>query len=345
MQIKRVIVLGLVLFVPSIGAVPWTWLHTKRFDARELSSMRDKTQVSVAHSDTPAFTQLVLSFNARLPEKGYLSFSVQARSRNTGQWLETHHMLDWGAGISKSYDSIGGASSCHHVRLEVPRFARGYRVKIQAHDGAEVTSLRALSICLSDFSKFSDAVPALASLAPVVIDSVAAYSQMTIEHERAHHMCSPTSLSMLLSFLLEQPINPAHTAQAVYDTGLDAYGSWPMTVAHAYQFCQSKQPSERDWCYWAVTRMSSFTDLHAQLVRGIPVMVSVRGSIPGAAKVYPHGHLLLVIGYDARNRKVICHDPAFDHPDKVRVSYDVKPFIQAWGRSHNLAIIVDPIRA
>lgn len=345
MQMRRLIVLGLLFLAPRAWATSWTWLHAKRFDTRELLSGREKNQISMAHSDTPAFTQLILSFNALMPEKGHLSFFIQARSKRTGQWLEMHRMLDWGPEVSRSYNNVGNQSSCHHVRLEVPRYASGYRIKIQGHSGADVAALRALSVCISDLSKFSETVPDVASLNHVVIDTVPAYSQMTIDHARASHMCSPTSLSMLLGFLLEQQVNPAETARAVHDVGLDAYGSWAITVAHAYNFCRTKEPIERDWCYWAVTRLPSFADIHAHLNRGIPVMVSVRGSIPGAAKVYPHGHHLLVVGYDAQQRKVICHDPAFDHPDKVRVSYDLKPFIQAWGRSHNLAIMVDPIRA
>lgn len=337
------IVAGIIICAPLMAGEQWTWLHTKRFDERELNLARSKAQITMAHPDTPAFTQLVLSFNSKELAQGHFSFFVQAKSKN-GQWLEPHHMLDWGNGVARSYNSPGTLSSCHHVRLEVPGMASGYRIRIQAHKGADLGALRALSICISDMNKFSDQVPVIAGYNSVAVDAVQPYSQMKIDHARAPHMCSPTSLSMMLAFLLDEHVNPAETAQGVYDGGLDAYGSWPFTVAYAYQLCHKRQPSEQDWCYWAVTRLPSFADLHAQLQRGIPVIVSVRGAIPGAAKAYPHGHHLVVTGYDARTRKVLCNDPAFDDASKVKVAYDVKPFLQAWARSYNLAIVVDTVR-
>jgi hypothetical protein len=71
-------------------------------------------------------------------------------------------------------------------------------------------------------------------------------------------------------------------------------------------------------------------------------MVSVRGELVGAAKPYNDGHLLLVVGYDAKQKKIICHDPAFEDVSQVAASYDVDGFLKAWARSRNLAYIAAP---
>lgn len=339
----------LILFIVLLGApvqlLSWTWLHTKRFAPKELSHIQHKDQVSFVNINTPAFTQLILSWNAAPLEAGHYSFYVQARSRKTKKWLESHHLMDWGAGIAQSYDRQGHKSQGCHVRLEVPSYADGYRVKIRARNGADITALRALFVNIADMKKFTEPYPEVKERLPsVMVDAVPQYSQMVLDHPRAPHMCSPTSLSMLLGFVFQQSINPLDIAQGVYDVGLGTYGSWPFNAAFAYSVSHQQFP-ETNVPHWAVTRLASFQDLHAHLSRGIPLMVSVRGFIPGAAKPYPSGHLLVPIGYDAHHNKVICHDPAFESDSKVKTSYDLEPFLQAWGRSRNLAIVMVPSKS
>jgi len=322
----------------------WTWLHTKRFDAAELANVKNKHQISFVNTNTPKFTQLILSWNCAPLNTGHLSFYVQARSRKTKKWLEMHHLSDWGANVACSYDRKGTHSQGCHVRLEIPKYADGYRVKIRAKNGADVTSLRALFVNIADMAAFKEPyMPVTELLDSVLVDAVPQYSQMILDHPRAAHMCSPTSLSMLLGFVFQREIDPLNVAQGVYDEGLGTYGSWPFNAAFAYMVSH-KQFVETNVPHWAVTRLGSFKELHAHLQRGIPLMISVRGFIPGSAKPYPSGHLLVPIGYDAKTNRVICHDPAFDAPDKVKVSYDLDPFLQAWGRSRNLAIIMVPAK-
>lgn len=335
----------LIALVSPMQLLSWTWLHTKRFAPKELSHIQHKDHVSFVNINTPHFTQLILSWNAAPLETGYLSFYVQARSRKTKKWLEFHHMMDWGMGIAQSYDRQGSKSQGCHVRLEIPSYADGYRVKIKARNGADISALRALFINIADMKKFTEPYPEIKEQLPsIVVDAVPQYSQMVLDHPRAIHMCSPTSLSMLLGFVFQQTINPLDIAQGVYDIGLGTYGSWPFNAAFAYAISY-KQFQETNVPHWAVTRLASFQELHAHLSRGIPLMVSVRGCIPGAAKPYPSGHLLVPIGYDARENKVICHDPAFESADKVKTAYDLDAFLTAWGRSRNLAIVMVPAKA
>ena len=81
-----------------------------------------------------------------------------------------------------------------------------------------------------------------------------------------------------------------------------------------------------------------------QLAQGIPVTVSVRGTLDGAPKAYDNGHLLVIVGWNAKKKAVICHDPAFDNHQYVLKQYPVQSFIRAWENSRRLAYWVDPVR-
>jgi hypothetical protein len=141
---------------------------------------------------------------------------------------------------------------------------------------------------------------------------------------------------MLISYLLKKQIDAVSFANNVYDSGLCAYGSWPYNIAHAYECCQGNY-------LFSVTRLHSFKQLHDYLKKNIPVVVSVRGNIRGAPQEYVHGHLLVVVGWDQKNRKVICHDPAFATNEQTRVAYDAASFLAAWERSRRLSYITHVI--
>jgi hypothetical protein len=155
---------------------------------------------------------------------------------------------------------------------------------------------------------------------------------MMLNHHKKEVLCSPTSCSMLVSYLMKKRIDPVLFADNAYDAGLNAYGSWPFNVAHAFEVCKGKY-------LFHVERLSSFSSLYHYLRKKIPVVVSVRGKIIGAPKEYNDGHLLLVVGWDQYHKKVICHDPAIAHSKETRVAYDARSFIRAWELSRRLAYI------
>jgi hypothetical protein len=333
---------GLILFcfiaVPFFAQGQWTWVYSKRFQPQELT---EKKNIVFSQTDTPLFSQLILSWNSFRPY-GYFTIFAQARNSATKEWYDAHHMIDWGADVQKSYCSISPrGTGCYHVRLEVNNHAKadGFRIKIEAHDGADLELLKALFVSVSDLQlfaspRYSMIMNQVASLPSVKIEGVPQLSQMILDHPRANNLCSPTSMSMLIGFFKQTFIDPLSVAQKVYDAGLESYGSWPFNAAHAFEACQG----QINFC---VTRLFSFEKLHKQLMRNIPVMVSVRGDLKGAMKPFEHGHLLLVTGWDSKHKKVICHDPASPTNEEAMRRYDISDFLVAWGRSHNLAYIAE----
>lgn len=319
---------------------PWTWLYRKIFSSAELKEHGEKKFCVYQHEDVHPFTQLVFSWNGFRPEKGYCSFWIQERDSKTKRWSSWHKMFDWGEKVQRSYTSYGdGTSTYHHVRLETEngRHSDAFRVSIVSKNDADLSLIKAVSAAISDWDKFASEVgdKQLLKLPSVYVSKVPSFSQMTLNHPRSNHLCSPTSCSMLMAFLRGTPVSPVDFAKKVYDEGLDTFGSWPFNMAHAFERSEGT-------VLFATARFNSFSGLHKRLQKDIPVVVSVRGRIRGAPKVYPSGHLLVVVGFDAHSKKVICHDPAFGSDSQVEVKYALADFLKAWENSNRLAYLAYP---
>jgi hypothetical protein len=340
MSIYRVsiMIFGVFFALPTEAMADWTWFYKKKFSSTEIPLRSEKNQLLFIKEDVPAFTQLVFSWNAVRPAQGYFSFFVSVRDAESMEWTPWLKMMDWGHDIQKSYLSEANGTTHMHVRLEMGKqhLADAFKLRIQVSKGAELSDLKAIAIALSNFEKFTgeDVDVFTLKLPSVYIPDVPLFSQRVLDHPRSDSLCSPTSCAMLTSFLLKNPLDPVAFAEKSYDTGLGVYGSWPFNMAHAFECCGGTM-------FFSVRRLSSFAALHEQLQKKIPVVVSVRGHLDGAAKEMPHGHLLVVVGYDSKQRRVLCHDPAFPSDSEVFKKYRLKSFLAAWERSHRLAYIAE----
>lgn len=284
------------------------------------------------------FNQLIFSWNALRPNNGSFIFSVQVRDNITKRWYPWHRVAQWGKNIQRSFSSTNSQGTQFvYVRLELHgcKVADGFRVRVKAKEGASLSQISTVVVNAVNLFKFNSEIYKRSNytLPSIIINQVPKASQAILNHPKPNALCSPTSTSMLLGFLLKKKINPLKTAKGVHDKGLNAYGSWPFNIAHAYEESKGK-------FNFHVQRLDSFKDLHNYLLQSLPVVVSITGPLSGAASRYKNGHLLVVIGYDRRRRKVICHDPAFTNKSKIQVAYDLKPFLRAWERSRRLAYVV-----
>lgn len=319
----------------------WTWLLKKEFSADNANNNVHNNLV-FAKTDIPKFSQLIFSWNSFRPVKGHFTFFVQVRDAQTKKWHDWHKMIDWGRGIQRSYfnEAPSGTKYCH-VRLEVPHkeYADGLRIKITSNNGADVSLIKSIAVNIVDLAKFKpESLDYLKSYPSVFIDDIPQRSQMQLDHPKGPEMCSPTSCSMLASYLAGSEIDPLFFAGNVYDSGLESYGSWPFNTAHAFEHTGGEN-------IFTVTRLDSFKALYAKLHQGIPVVVSVRGALKGAPKEYNSGHLLVVVGWDNKTGHVLCHDPRFETDDSVLTRYDVDSFCSAWERSRRLAYVAEPAKS
>jgi len=316
----------------------WTWSYGKQFSFLESLKHVKNGRVLFGKNQVNPFSQLIFSFNAFRPASGNFSFYVKTRDAKRKTWGKWHKMIDWGKGIQKSYFSKDTRTKYVYVRLEtdLQNLADAFCLKVEAHNGASLRLVKGLFVCVSDFNKFRNEFfgKRLSSLPSVYVARVPKISQRVLKHPHANCLCSPTSCSMLAGYFNKKKCNACVLANKVFDFGLNVYGSWPCNIAALYNACHGNV------CF-CTKRMNSFEDIHKKLKSNIPVVVSVRGAIKGAPKGYKSGHLMVIVGWDAGERKVICHDPAFYSDKRTFVRYDVKSFLRAWERSHRLAYVAE----
>ena len=315
--------------------VAWSNLYKKVFTVGDKKRLFHKKECIFYHSSA-LFTQLLFSWNAKRPKRGYFRFYVAARDANTKKWYPWHTMIDWGRGVQKSYlNPKKGSTGYYHVRLEIPigHSADAFKISVRPFNGATLSDLDGLFINTIHKKRFkAEHSRNFSKFASAKLTGVPKRSQRILKHPRAKAMCSPTSLSMLTEFLGKKPQDPLEVARKVYDKGLDAYGSWPFNTAYAFELCDG---SHR----FFIQRLNSFRDLHILLQKGIPVIVSVRGSLKGAQKPYKNGHLILVVGWNKEKRHLICHDPAFYSDHETLSHYHINDFLPAWEKSRRLSYV------
>jgi hypothetical protein len=333
--------LVLLLFSPiSLGA--WTELYKKKLASSHGAVEQKRGPVLWQQVTKKPFNQLIFSWNSKRPAKDHFVFEVRVRNAQTHTWYPWHEAVHWGKKVQKTFHTGGkNGTSYVYVRLELPKGERAdaFSLRVTSTNNASLKLLRHLAVSVSDFSLFAAESVAdyQQGYSSLILSGVPQYCQMVLDHKRADTMCSPTSTAMMSAYLAKEELDPLSFAHQVYDTGFDVYGNWLFNVAHAYEASKGKS-------LFYVARLASFRELYQFLKKKIPVVVSVRGSLPGAPRPsYPSGHLIIIIGYDAAAQKVICHDPAAATNADVLRSYPLADFLVAWEKSHRLAYCAEPV--
>ena len=340
---KAVIVLAACLSFSGTlfsSVLPWSVVYKKIYSPVERYHHQFQTILLFTKKETVAFTQLILSWNAFMPETGGITFFVRVHiaGKPDYSWEPWHKAIAWSQTGQRSFFNKGTSATYNHVRLELTEglLADGFEIKVEGDNGARaLQNMYGFFVCVSNYKEFKPELPykAIADLPTILVEGVPKKSQKLIDHPRINALCSPTTLSMLLEFLLKEPIDPLETARNVYDEGLDVFGSWPFNIAYAFEKSQGRY-------FFYTARLSSFAQLHRMLSYGVPVAVSVRGPLKGGRTDYKNGHFVLVVGFDSKHKKVLCYDPAFELLDKVQMEYPIEDFLVAWEKSYRMAYLV-----
>lgn len=341
MRIQMKIALFFLCCMTSFLSAGWASVYHKKISEDEAAEASQANKLLFVKYNVPKFTQLLCSWNADRPKKGHLVFDVQARNARSQKWGAWHHMSEWGNNVQRSHATKSdGFTKYIHVRLEteLSQRADAFRIKVVGAKGASLKAVKGLAVTVVNMHDFkAEAITSrLRTLESVLLKQVPKISQIALNHPDSNRICSPVSCTMLTQYLTGIDINPAVFAKLSYDKGLNAYGSWPFNMAHAFEYCNGK-----NWFY--NTRLNSFADLHKQLARGLPVVVSVRGHLPGAPKPFPLGHLLVVMGWDNKKQEVVCHDPSIEDHQRVLQRYKLADFLASWERSRRLTYWVEPV--
>lgn len=277
------------------------------------------------------FDELILSWNGMRPLSGKWVFWVRLKQKDWSPWLR---YAEWSASSQRTFKSSSDGSwaeSYQDAAYPKNGLCQAFQIKVTAEDGASLATLEALFACTSNLKKYQISPPG--RLSTIHLSNIQGQSQMVLAHPRFLDLCSPTSTSTALNYLIGCPlVDPSVFANKVSDEGFDIYGNWILNTAQAYEELKGSYQ-----CH--VARLNGFQDLHAYLKQSIPVVVSIKGPLPGGALPYSSGHLICVVGYDAEESRVYCVDSAFPSNETTLVSYSLPDFLEAWGRRKNLAYV------
>lgn len=280
--------------------------------------------------DTEPFDELVVSWNATRPEAGEYSIFVSVKILN--RWSEELPYAVWGARGQRTFTSPAKDMPVrtNEDTVEIIGYsskATGFKVKVE---GASLEGLRALHA--SCRTKTAEDLSWKGTTSVHV--PVAGRSQMALDHLRNMDLCSPTSTSSVISYLKGENYPATDFAAKVWDAGFDIYGNWIFAVAESSSFLG------KGWHAY-MARIDSFEPIYKNLHRGIPTVVSVRGTLTGAIHPYTKGHLIAVIGYDAESDRILCMDPGYASDKETLVQYDRLEFLQAMQRRGYIAYCFD----
>ena len=279
-----------------------------------------------------AFNELMISWNAARPAVGKYLFYVSVKTSEWSPWLL---YASWGSDGQTSFQNFAPDAPVrvYQDAVEVldAKKATGFQIKVVKDGNDTLDDIRAFHV-YTNCDRIQEPRQSVSCSLPVCLQ-VNGLSQMVLNHVRNRDLCSPTSTTAVVRYLLQHDgIDPVFFAQNTWDRGFDIFGNWVFNVAEAAAQLGPK------WNCW-VERLNGFDDIYQHLQAGTPVVVSVRGPLPGSAQPYASGHLIAVIGYDPQQQKVICMDPAFPSHDQTHVFYDLSNFIQAWNRRGRVAYV------
>jgi hypothetical protein len=280
----------------------------------------------------PPFDECMLTWNASRPQKGGYHFYVSVK---TEQWSPLLLYASWGSAGQMSYDHKTSEAHIYQDVLTVlgKEKATGFRIKIVPEEGAPIDAIRGLHIYINE--PYAETTGRNTSNYASIQIPVSGLSQIALDHIRHMDLCSPTSTTAVTRYLSgDASIDPLLFASQSWDKGFNIFGNWVFSVA------QSSVILGPAWAAW-VERLSGFRDIHQRLQQGTPVIVSIRGPLPGSALPYSKGHLVAVTGYDSEHQRVLCMDPAFPSNEETLVQYDLDEFITAWNRRGRVAYIFE----
>ncbi|MEE2874244.1 MAG: C39 family peptidase [Candidatus Latescibacterota bacterium] len=165
-----------------------------------------------------------------------------------------------------------------------------------------------------------DAVPdALSGGQGIAID-VPPRSQMVLRPELASHVCSPTSVAMLLDHY-DRSADIYDLIAEVRHQPSGLHGVWPANIRAAAQ----------RGLLGYLLHFPSWDTARALLDEGFPIVASVRykeGELSHAAIPRTKGHLLVVRGYEGD--QILVNDPAAATDAEVVRAYDLREFCRIW---------------
>jgi hypothetical protein len=200
--------------------------------------------------------------------------------------------------------------------------------------GKQKPKLKFLSLSLLDSTTTPEPGPPNRKAWGKTID-VTERSQMA--YKNGDVLCSPTTISMLLSHWSQQLGRPGldcgvpEVVAGVYDPVWGGTGNWVFNTAYAGSF---------RWMRAYTARLSDVSELEDFIAQEIPVGLSVCYNRLRGKSREPSGHLVVCVGFTEEGDAII-NDPGTRK--NVRKVFPRANLIDAWAYSKNSVYLVYPV--
>ena len=217
--------------------------------------------------------------------------------------------------------------------LKLKECATAVEIRIQMRKEAAPEALKFIGLSFCDSQAVRALLPPKRAVWGTILN-VKERSQANYP-EGISEWCSPTSMSMLMSFwathLNRGDLNydVPEVARGVHDPNWPGTGNWPFNAAFA-----GAHQGMRAY----VARLSDISELEDWIEAGIPVALSVSYGFLKGRPERANGHLVVCIGFDERGN-IIVNDPG---RLQVRQVYLRENLVKAWADSENTVYIVHP---
>jgi hypothetical protein len=302
---------------------------------QSLSLTHQEKNVCWTQSPLAPFNELLISWNAKRPMQGH--YVILCRLLIQDQWSPWLLYAVWGDTHQYSFHDTTSQAPVQSFQDQVEVLegtrATGFSIRVEAYGGATLEEFYTLFACASELS--SHPLPWSLPSIPQISLSVPRISQLCLTHPRSQSFCSPTSTTAVIRYLSKTQLQPLQFAKQVYDAGFDIYGHWPFNVAQAFV------ELGHAWQCFCV-RLPHIEWIWESLQLGCPVVISVKGNLPGANLPYTNGHLIVIKGYDVNTQQFLCVDPAFPSDEETEIAYPWRELLEAWGRRYYLSYFFLP---
>lgn len=286
----------------------------------------------------PPCTEVIASWQGRAPADSQIEIAVRAAlapsDAEAEAWTSWYVLGVWSE-TQRLRHSVVGQQDAHGtvytdtLVLEAPTSRLQWRATLRRGETGAAPSLRSVLLSPSPVAQTPGVIPPhIAALAVPELPQMA--------FDGGNGWCSPTSLTMVLSYWATQTADPTLapftapdavpmlTVPGVHDPVYGGTGNWPFNTAFAASLGLQSY----------VTRLSGVGELAKWLASGVPVITSIRwktGELDGAPVDHTDGHLVVVVGTTADGDLVV-NDPAAGPTTGERVQrvYRREQFEHVW---------------
>jgi hypothetical protein len=293
--------------------------HTREnFEIKEIN--KNLRVITSKPIKTPfGFDSLVMSVSAKLNKNA--AVLVQAAVKTTKGWSGLYKLFYISRNYKKTFTQPGDGFASVDIDTLIPKEpVQHYKYQITILGKADISLITAAitkakakyDACLAE--ETLDLTDFVLPLKPVL--------QTTLKDKNlAARVCSPSALTSVLNYYGKK-VTLLETIQGVLDESAQIYGAWPLNAAFAAQHGLNA----------AVVRCNSIAQAEGEVYKGHPIIASIaykEGKLKGASVKETKGHLVTIIGFDAKGNVTVA-DSAAKTASTAIMTFDRKQFARVW---------------